>query len=86
MNHTLRERLEAGLIALGYNQVADTTKRATRWTTKVEHIYYFVGRNGSLRIGKTYTQSTLVSDLFRQLVLKLGDDNLWQVQEACQPR
>lgn len=75
MKHTLRERLEAGLIALGYNQVESKTRKATTWQKEDEGDYlYFVGRKGSLRVGLNYTHSW--ASLNVDEVLSVGDNAL----------
>ncbi len=68
---TLRGQLLAGLLALGEHVVPHTSRR---YVVTSAHLvgdgqYFFIGRSGALRYGRTATGSFVASDQLRRRIL-----------------
>lgn len=82
-NKTYQERLEAGLLALGYTQ--DLNARTGKYDTfippKGGETRTFIGKAGALRVGRTVSSSVSLGDPSNQTgaykhALELGDRRL----------
>lgn len=70
---TLQEQFIAALVNLGEREVKRTHKRIV--FSRKEGGHYYIGKSGSLRIGKTISSSMPVSAGFKQRLLKINVDN-----------
>ena len=70
MTKTLRERFEIALKMRGETLMYSTSSKYIRYTRN-EGGSYFLGKSGSLRYGKSRTDSIPVNDKFKQLLLEL---------------
>jgi hypothetical protein len=68
MDKTLQNKYAAVLLARGMCEVT-TTSRKFRKFSRQEGGYYFLGKAGSLRVGKTMTDSIPVSNQFKNDLL-----------------
>jgi hypothetical protein len=69
---TLRDRYVAALLARGCIQIASTSRRYVIFEA-ADHTRYYLGKNGSLRVGRTIADSVPVGDRQRQFLLKEAD-------------
>lgn len=86
---TIQQRLEAALRKRGEVKEESSNNRTARWSRRFKgerdadgglvpnppggRPYWFVGLNGSLRIGKARTLSIAVKPVIKALLLKEGD-------------
>lgn len=71
---TIRERLEAGLMAEGWTRdFSARTGRYSVWKRADDLTRMYVGRSGALRRGRTASGSFCVSDQGRARILARGD-------------
>jgi hypothetical protein len=80
--HTLKERLSAGLQALGWRQIPGRSKYET-WTKSTQKHLLFVGTHGALRAGPCASKSWSIGDsmnrrAFYMEVITEGDKVLEQ--------
>lgn len=73
MPTTLREKFIAALIARGETEVKHTFKYVVFTRNLAPDTFYYVGRNGALRAGRTIASSFPMSDAFKQKLLNGGD-------------
>ncbi len=69
---TLQERYAAALLARGEVEVLPSPTRKARtfrFTREGRTVYHYVGRSGSVRVGKNYTESFPVSSQFKEMLL-----------------
>lgn len=81
MKHTYKERLIAGLKALGYSVDKTNRSKYTALTHPGRELKSFIGANGAFRIGKSASNSTSIGDPGNQggaykKVLRKGDEAL----------
>lgn len=77
MPKTLQQRLVAALKARGCDVVPDASRihitlrqmRPTESWPYAEGTIFYIGKHGSLRRGKSYTDSIPASELFRKMLL-----------------
>jgi hypothetical protein len=68
---TIHDRLVAALVGRGAKLVPYETKRYTAlaWQSEGRPLFFFVGRNGSLRLGPNITESHPVPPAFKARLL-----------------
>ena len=72
--NTIKERLEAGLTALGWRKEASTGHRTSGWTKAGDISKIFVGENGGFRAGRCKSQSHSIQYTpFYEQTLAAGD-------------
>lgn len=70
---TIQDFLCAGLLAQGYDEVVSTTRRARTFQFRDDRDNrFFVGKAGSLRIGRAYSDSLAVPTKRRNEILDAG--------------
>ena len=74
-NWTLKEKYEAGLRVLGWKHIRFGASK-DKWEPPInaypDKTYVFVGVSGSVRIGKTVTNSRPVHHAFKTLLVETG--------------
>lgn len=71
---TISDRLVAGLKAQGFLENTGTrTRKAREFLSDSHPDRYFVGKAGSLRVGRTYTTSTPVLPQTKRHVIRKGE-------------
>jgi hypothetical protein len=67
---TLHDRYIAALERQGLKRVQARTRKATVLGPRPDGSFYYVGRAGSIRLGKTYGGSLPISDRFKAKLLE----------------
>lgn len=82
MKHTIKDRLIAGLLALGWKQVEGRSSKYTTFERPGTNRRMFVGSNGALRIGRCATNSVSAqqTQLYAEC-LKMGDAALDPIKQ-----
>lgn len=78
-NWTLKEKYEAGLSALGWKHIRFGASK-DKWEPPInaykKEVYIFVGVSGSVRIGRTVTNSIPVRDCFKHMLAQKGFEKI----------
>jgi len=69
---TLQDKFEAALREMGETLVKETDRYKVFTRSIDTRTFYYLGRSGALRFGRTTRDSTPCSESFRQLLLQRG--------------
>jgi hypothetical protein len=72
---TLAERYAEALVALGLHEVTTRSRKYRCFTSSHPGLYYYIGKAGSLRIGRCRTESTPVSNRIKRQLLDTTPTN-----------
>lgn len=70
---TIEAKLVAGLVALGFSEVQAVTRKARKFVSNTMADAFFVGKSGSLRVGRNYTDSTPALHGTKLKVIRKGE-------------
>jgi hypothetical protein len=73
---TLQQRLIDALIATGRGTVVDSRSRKYVTLKRADGAFFYVGRNGALRYGRTVSASVAATDAFKQRLLLEAEPTL----------
>ena len=66
---TMQQRLIDALVATGRATLVDGPSRRYVTLKRADGAYFYVGRNGALRYGRSVTASVAATDAFKQRLL-----------------
>lgn len=65
---TLQERIVAKMLEMGYQELISPSKKYRKFTSDKPDRFYWVGKMGAVRKGKTSTNSLSVSDHWYKMI------------------
>lgn len=79
MKTTLQEKIVAGLLSEKSSVALDEVPSKTHKARTIKRLtggFFFIGKNGSLRIGNCYSKSRKVSTRLKELIIERGAEEL----------
>ena len=70
----LRECIAAALIARGWKLVADYSGSKDKYQHPQHESFLFIGSNGSLRVGRTFSESRVVNPASKLAIIMQGKE------------